>query len=239
MQHQRNTEVTALEDRERIIPTSRGLGARDLGAPDLGARDLGAYGRSVKPMVDRLAGVALTLITLPLVIFVVAAIWARLGRPAIFKQVRVGRFGEEFTVYKFRTMQADRRVARDTISHPERRVNHKSASDPRHTVVGRFLRKWSIDEIPQFWNVAIGDMSLIGPRPELPDVVGRYQPWQHRRHEVKPGLTGLWQVSARGDAPMHEATDVDIAYVDKVSFVEDMKIIFHTPTAVLGSRKGR
>lgn len=82
-------------------------------------------------------------------------------------------------------------------------------------------------------------MSLIGPRPELPDIVGRYQPWQHRRHEVRPGLTGLWQVSARGDAPMHEATDVDIAYVDNVGFVEDIRIILHTPAAVLGSRQGR
>jgi lipopolysaccharide/colanic/teichoic acid biosynthesis glycosyltransferase len=110
--------------------------------------------------------------------------------------------------------------------------------DPRHTELGRFLRKWSLDEIPQFWNLALGHMSLIGPRPELPSIVERYEPWQHRRHEVKPGLTGLWQVSARGDVPMHEATHIDVAYVDDVSLVRDVKIVARTPKAMLGSNKG-
>jgi len=205
--------------------------------PDV--RQAGIYGRVIKPTFDRLAGIALSLITLPLVIVIVPMIWAKLGRPAIFKQVRVGRFGREFTVYKFRTMKADRRAAAVSIDHDDRRVNHKSTADPRHTDIGRFLRKWSLDEIPQFWNVAIGHMSMVGPRPELPSIVDQYEPWQHRRHEVRPGLTGLWQVSARGDAPMHEATDIDVAYVDGVSFIEDVKIMLLTPAAVLGSRKGR
>jgi lipopolysaccharide/colanic/teichoic acid biosynthesis glycosyltransferase len=198
----------------------------------------GTYERALKPVIDRFAGFTLSLVTFPFVMVIVPVIWAKLGRPAIFKQVRVGRFGQEFTVYKLRTMQTDRRAGDVSISHTDRRVNHKSSFDPRHTSLGRFLRKWSFDEVPQFWNVAIGNMSLIGPRPELPKIVNRYEPWQHRRHEVKPGLTGLWQVSARGDAPMHEATNIDVAYVDNIGFTEDLRIVFATPKAALGSRMG-
>ena len=161
-----------------------------------------------------------------------------MGRPAVFRQERVGRFGKTFTVYKFRTMMPDRRAVVVPVDGQDRRVNHKSMDDPRHTDLGRFLRKWSLDEIPQFWNLALGHMSLIGPRPELPSIVERYEPWQHRRHEVKPGLTGLWQVSARGDVPMHEATHIDVAYVDDVSLAQDLKIVIRTPKAMLGSNKG-
>jgi len=200
--------------------------------------DRGVYEIAIKPIVDRLAGIALTVIALPFVIVVVPVIWATLGRPAIFKQARVGRFGEEFTVYKLRTMEGDRRMDQVSISHTDRRVTHKSTTDPRHTSLGRFLRKWSLDEIPQFWNLALGDMSLVGPRPELSQIVDGYAEWQHRRHEVKPGLTGLWQVSARGDGPMHEATDIDIEYVDNVGFGQDLRIVFSTPQAILGTQKG-
>lgn len=204
--------------------------------PDVHVR--GVYESVVKPVVDRLAGVLLSIITFPIVLVVVPVIWATMGRPAIFTQRRVGRFGEEFTVYKFRTMGQDRRTSDTPNVQDDRRVNHKSDVDPRHTDVGRFLRKWSLDEIPQLWNVALGNMSLIGPRPELPSIVERYEPWQHARHEVKPGLTGLWQVSARGDAPMHEATDIDLDYVANVTFTHDFTIALRTPTAVLGSRQG-
>ena len=93
----------------------------------------------------------------------------------------VGLGGEEFTVYKLRTMLPDRRSVAVPIQGRDRRVNHKSPDDPRHVPLGRFLRKWSLDEIPQFWNVALGDMSLVGPRPELPHVVAKYERWQHRR----------------------------------------------------------
>jgi lipopolysaccharide/colanic/teichoic acid biosynthesis glycosyltransferase len=169
---------------------------------------------------------------------VVPLIWWQLGRPAIFKQQRVGRDGREFTVYKLRTMKEDRRKKVAAFEGPDRRVNHKSPDDPRHVPLGRFLRKWSLDELPQFWNVALGHMSLVGPRPELPHIVARYQAWQHRRHAVKPGVTGLWQISERGDVPMHEATDVDIEYVDSVSFRKDLRILLMTVPAALGSNKG-
>lgn len=230
-----------MEDLERSVESlGREVGPDDRATlrvvPDVHVA--GVYEATFKTVLDRVAGVTLSIITFPIVLVILVLIWSSLGRPAIFKQVRVGRFGREFTVYKFRTMAQDRRVDEVGITHIDRRVNHKSMEDPRHTNLGRTLRKWSLDEIPQFWNVALGDMSLIGPRPELPQIVHQYAPWQHRRHEVSPGLTGLWQVSARGDAPMHEATDIDVDYVENVTFMGDLKILIQTPAAALGSRKG-
>lgn len=198
----------------------------------------GLYEKSVKPVIDRIAGVAFSIVTLPLVALIVPGIWATLGGPAIYRQRRLGQHGREFTVYKFRTMETDRRNGTTSISHPDRRQNHKSNDDPRHVPYGRFLRKWSLDEIPQFWNIAFGDMAVVGPRPELPQIVAGYDDWQHRRHEVKPGLTGLWQVTARGDIPMHEGTAIDIDYVEHVTFKSDMWILVNTPAAVLGKQQG-
>jgi lipopolysaccharide/colanic/teichoic acid biosynthesis glycosyltransferase len=221
-------------DTHRGESTAHPVGPRAV--PDVHAH--GPYERFVKPVLDRLAGLVLSILTLPIVLVVVPLIWLSIGRPAIFEQVRIGRFGKEFKVYKFRTMTHDRRAELVPIDHEDRRRNHKSADDPRHTDIGRFLRKWSLDEIPQFWNVLLGSMSLVGPRPELPHITARYEPWQHRRHEVKPGLTGLWQISARGEIPMHEATDIDVDYVDNITFLGDMRIILKTPAAMLGVRRG-
>jgi len=200
--------------------------------------DPGFYERWLKSVLDFVVGVVLSVLLLPVIVLVAVAVMVSVGRPVMFRQTRVGRFGQEFTVLKFRTMAPDRRGGVEPFGGVDRRVSHKSDVDPRHTEVGRFLRKWSLDELPQFWNVARGEMSVVGPRPELPSVVGRYEPWQHRRHEVRPGLTGLWQVSARGDGPMHEATGIDIEYVENVSFVGDLSLLFKTPGAVLVSQKG-
>ena len=214
----------------------------EVGKPRLRAvperRPVGKFERFVKPLVDRVAGAVLSVVTFPILMVVVPAIWATMGFPAIFKQQRIGRHGKEFTVYKLRTMRHDRRVTQLDFAGPDRRQNHKSDNDPRHTRLGRFLRKWSIDEIPQLWNVALGQMSLIGPRPELPHLVANYEPWQHHRHETRPGMTGLWQVTARGDIPMHEATDIDLEYVNTLSFRMDLKILMLTLPAMLGVRKG-
>lgn len=199
---------------------------------------LGPYERLVKPTVDRFIGVVMTILTLPIVLVLLPGIWKTLGSPAIYRQTRVGRLGKEFTVYKLRTMKQDRRASDSDIEHTDRRVNHKSPEDPRHVPYGRFLRKWSLDEIPQFWNMALGQMALVGPRPELPQIVSRYAEWQHRRHEVKPGLTGLWQITERGNVPMHEATHIDIEYVEDVTFLGDLRILVRTPAAVLGRRSG-
>lgn len=201
-------------------------------------RSVGFYERLAKPVMDRIAGVMLSILTFPIALTAMMLIWATMGAPLIYRQRRVGLRGREFTVYKLRTMRHDRRVTQLPYEGPDRRVNHKSPDDPRHTRLGRLLRKWSVDELPQLWNVAIGNMSLVGPRPELPSIVAKYEPWQHERHDVKPGMTGLWQISARGEIPMHEATDIDVAYVRDVSFVGDLKIIFSTIPAMLREQQG-
>ena len=196
----------------------------------------GVYVRLVKPVFDRCVGLIISVLLLPLIGGVALAVRLSLGSPVIFRQRRVGRGGREFDVYKFRTMGQDRRSRREPVPEDRRRV-HKSEDDPRHTAVGRLLRKWSLDELPQFWNVLRGEMSLVGPRPELAEVVARYEPWQHRRHAVKPGLTGRWQVTCRGDGMMHLHTDVDLAYVDGIGARSDLEILLRTIPATL-SRRG-
>jgi lipopolysaccharide/colanic/teichoic acid biosynthesis glycosyltransferase len=206
-------------------------------------RRVTTYERFFKPLIDRTVGTALLLAVLPTLLLVALAVRALLGRSVVFKQRRVGRGGRVFTMYKFRTMHPCRRSARCRRSTPrphapDRRLTHKHPQDPRLTPLGRFLRKWSLDELPQLWNVARGDMSLIGPRPELVDIVDRYESWQHERHAVRPGLTGLWQVLARGDGPMHENTHLDLAYVRQVRFTTDCKILLHTIPVLMGRRTG-
>ena len=170
----------------------------------------------------------------PVIAATAAVVRVTCGSPVLFLQQRVGRDGQPFTVYKFRTMTPDRRAARiEVAADRERRRTHKSPFDPRHTPVGRFLRQTSLDELPQLWNVVIGDMSLVGPRPELVEVVARYKHWQHARHSVKPGVTGAWQISQRGSVPMHEATQVDLDYIRRLSLREDLRILFATPKTLL------
>ena len=133
-------------------------------------------------------------------------------------------------------MLPDRRQAQVPISFPDRRCTHKAKGDPRHTKVGRFLRRWSLDELPQLFNVALGQMSLVGPRPELRSVVTGYEPWQHARHDVKLGVTGLWQVVARGDGPMEQRTDLDIDYARSVCPALDLWIVMATAMALITRR---
>ena len=220
-----------------LVAMDGGRARRDEREGSEALRRVTRYERFVKPVMDRAVGTVLLLAVLPTLLLVALAVRALLGRSVIFKQRRVGRGGRVFTMYKFRTMHPDRRMARLRVA-PERRLTHKHPQDPRLTALGRFLRKWSLDELPQLWNVARGDMSLIGPRPELVDIVDRYESWQHERHAVKPGLTGLWQVLARGDGPMHENTHLDLAYVRQVRFTTDCKILLHTIPALLGRRTG-
>lgn len=202
------------------------------------ARIGGIYSRAIKPVLDRIvAGVALVILAVPLGI-VALMIVASMGGPVLFRQQRVGLNGEPFTVLKFRTMRHDRRVNAMPVEF-DRRQTHKSADDPRHTGVGRFLRKWGIDELPQLINVVRGQMSIVGPRPELCDVVERYaDPSLHDRHLVRPGLTGLWQISARGDGLMHENAEWDLEYLRQMSFRRDVSIVVQTPFAMLNGRTG-
>jgi lipopolysaccharide/colanic/teichoic acid biosynthesis glycosyltransferase len=200
-------------------------------------RPTGVYATVVKPVFDRVIGLCIFIVLLPLIAVVALVVRFSLGSPVLFRQRRVGLSGRQFDVYKFRTMGRDRRSQRVEIS-TDRRRTHKSKDDPRHTRIGRFLRKWSLDELPQLWNIVRGDMSLVGPRPELVDIVARYEPWQHQRHLVRPGLTGLWQVSERGTGMMHLHTDVDLEYIRKIGFLTDVRILLQTLPAVL-RREGK
>lgn len=198
----------------------------------------GIYLQWVKPIGDRLAAaLALTVLAVPM-IALAGLVYLSMGRPILFRQTRVGQNGKEFDVLKFRTMNADRRQRSATVSD-DKRLTHKSERDPRHTRVGRWLRRYSLDELPQLLNVLRGDMSLVGPRPELVSVVEKhYTEALHQRHLVKPGLTGLWQVSARGEGPMHENGHWDIDYVKRVSPATDFSIVLKTPLVMFGRRAG-
>lgn len=199
----------------------------------------GPYVRLGKPVLDTvLAAVALVLL-LPVMGVVAMAVYASMGGPVIFGQTRIGLDGEPFTVLKFRSMHADRRRLDPGYDGADRRLTHKSARDPRLTPTGRVIRKLSLDELPQLINVLRGEMSIVGPRPELPSVIERhYSPWQHRRHVVKPGITGLWQTTERRDGMMHEYVDVDLDYVDSVSLRTDLRIIVRTIPAALATNQG-
>lgn len=214
----------------------------------------GFYERRVKGALDRVIAVVLLVVTAPLLCLAAAAVLVALGRPVILRQERIGQGGRPFTIRKLRTMQACRRACdrragcegqagaghAERREAPDRRLTHKHPCDPRLVPVGRFLRRWSLDELPQLYNVLRGEMTLVGPRPELPRIVARYEQWQHARHLVKPGITGLWQITHRGigGRQMHECTDVDLLYVRDLSFRLDLRLLLLTVPAALGLRRG-
>ena len=156
--------------------------------------------------------------------FIVLAIRTDSKGPAVFKQKRVGRDGKIFLMYKFRTMFKDTPRFKEAPDTPE---------DPRITRVGRFLRKYSLDEIPQLLNVIKGDMSMVGPRPEMPFIVDRYEEWQRRRLSVKPGITGLWQIVGRKKLPLSMNLEYDFYYIKNQSLLLDLIILWKTIPAVL------
>jgi lipopolysaccharide/colanic/teichoic acid biosynthesis glycosyltransferase len=203
----------------------------------LSRRRAGAYERLVKPVTDKILAVILLVVLSPILAVVALLVRVSLGRPIVLRQRRVGRNGELFVLHKFRTMHPDRRRDAADFSGDDRRHTHKHPGDPRLTAIGRTLRKWSLDELPELWDVLTGKLSIVGPRPELEHIVANYETWQHDRHLVKPGLTGLWQVEARGDGEMHEHTNLDIEYVNRIGLRTDMKIMLLTIPAVL-ARKG-
>ena len=204
-------------------------------SPSLGTAE-GAYVRIWKPGADRVLALILILLSAPGMALLAVVIRVTLGQGVLFRQSRIGQHGRPFNVLKFRTMLPERRRAQVAIPFPDRRCTHKAKNDPRHTSLGRFLRRWSLDELPQLFNVVRGQMSLIGPRPELPSVVARYEPWQAVRHSVKPGMTGLWQVVARGDDPMEDRIDLDIYYAESLCGALDLKILMATAKAVIVRR---
>lgn len=206
--------------------------------PDAVTAPSGVYVRVAKPILDRVIAVAAAVVAAVPMIVIAGIVAVSMGRPVLFRQRRVGRDGETFEVLKFRTMRPDRRGGQQMLVETDRRTTHKSSRDPRHTEMGRFLRRYSLDELPQIFNVLQGEMSIVGPRPELPAVVEHYPPGLDRRHVVKPGLTGLWQINGRGDGPMHEHGEWDLAYVERVSLLTDLSIIVRTPRAMFGQNPG-
>lgn len=178
--------------------------------------------------------VGLAVVAVPLVVLA-AAIRAADGGPALFRQTRIGRYGRPFTMYKLRTMVSDAEQRRASLEphNPIAGPAFKLPRDPRVTRIGAVLRRWSVDELPQLLNVLRGEMSLVGPRPPLPDEVARYEPWQRRRLSVRPGLTGLWQVSGRADLPFDQWIQLDLQYVDSWSLWLDARLLARTVPAVV------
>ena len=189
----------------------------------------------VKGAFDRVSAAAALILLAPLMAGITLAIRLGDGGPAIFRQTRVGKDGDPFLVCKFRTMVADAEQRRAELqAHNEGGgLLFKMRNDPRITPVGRWLRKYSLDELPQLWNVLKGDMSLVGPRPALLAEAALYGSYVRRRLVVKPGITGLWQVSGRSDLPWEEAVRLDLRYVENWSFALDLQILWKTMSAVI------
>lgn len=197
------------------------------------------YARFVKPILDRIGAGFLLVLLSPLIGAIWLAILRRLGRPAFFIQERVGRNGQTFSMYKFRTMRPDRRTGAREIPFADRRNTHKSEADPRHTPLGRTLRRTGLDELPQLWNVVRGEMSLVGPRPELVAVVSADGLWDHPRHSVRPGITGLWQLSPARNHRLSKNIHHDLNYLEAMSLATDTKILLKTlATPFKSSQRG-
>jgi lipopolysaccharide/colanic/teichoic acid biosynthesis glycosyltransferase len=183
-------------------------------------------------------GVSVTMLVALSPLFLAVAAGRKLtdGGPILFWQTRVGKWGREFPFPKFRSMTVDAETIKDSIldqSHHEDSITFKMKKDPRVTWIGRIIRKLSIDELPQLWNVLMGDMSLVGPRPPVPREVAQYTLSDRRRLDVTPGLTCFWQVSGRGDIPFPEQVELDVQYIESQSLWVDIKVLFKTIPAVL------
>lgn len=196
------------------------------------------YG-SVKRGMDILFSLLGILVSFP--VWVVAAVLIKCESrgPIIFRQVRVGKGEKPFILYKFRSMQLGAEEMKEKLKHLSTVEGpiFKIKDDPRVTRIGRFLRRSTLDELPQLINVLKGEMSLVGPRPPLPEEVAVYNPLQKRRLEVTPGLTCLWQVSGRSEVSFSEWIQLDLYYIQHQSFLLDMKILIRTLPAVF-SRRG-
>ncbi|MEW6400368.1 MAG: sugar transferase [Chloroflexota bacterium] len=202
---------------------------------DLRASAIDDYQRMMKRAFDFVFGLTALLAALPFMAVSALMVLLEDGRPVLFKQKRVGENGRLFEMLKFRTMIKNAEQLQSQVEKRDADGNliHKSKDDPRVTRVGRFLRRFSLDELPQLFNIVRGDMSLVGPRPEMPYLVEKYQPWQRKRFAVPPGLTGWWQVSGRSDKPMHLHTEEDLYYIQNYSLWLDIQILLRTVWVVL------
>jgi exopolysaccharide biosynthesis polyprenyl glycosylphosphotransferase len=201
--------------------------------------EISSLWRVAKRLFDLLFSLVFIAIFSPIYILIAIAVLVTSGRPIIYKQKRVGLRGKSFNFYKFRSMVqgADEKVGEVVNKHGSSHVLFKNEEDPRITPLGRFLRKYSLDELPQFFNVLNNTMSVVGPRPALPREVNVYNSIYERRLNAKPGITGPWQISGRSDLDLKTSVALDLNYLTNWSFTRDLWIIFSTVGAVL-KRKG-
>jgi lipopolysaccharide/colanic/teichoic acid biosynthesis glycosyltransferase len=194
---------------------------------------------AAKRALDLVVAATLLLVLLPLFAAIAIAIRLETNGPVLYRGDRVGRFGRPFTMVKFRSMRANcdqgahAAFVRNLLQDGATCDVYKVPNDPRITRVGAFLRRTSLDELPQLWNVLCGDMTLVGPRPDVPYAVDKYADWMHRRLDAKPGMTGLWQVSGRSRLSLLEMYRLDVAYVNSASLAGDLRILVRTPAALL------
>ena len=192
-----------------------------------------------KRLID-LAGALLLLVMLsPLFLLIGALIKLESDGPAFFPQTRVGKWGKQFTMYKFRSMCADAERRKDDLLDQNEMhggVIFKMKRDPRITRIGRIIRRGSLDELPQLWNVLKGEMSLVGPRPPVPPEVQTYSLGERRRLDVKPGITCIWQVSGRSQLTFQQQVELDVTYIESQSIRGDLKLLLKTVPAVLTGR---
>lgn len=195
--------------------------------------------RMAKRLMDITVSLIMLILLSPLLALTALIIKVTDFGPVFYRQIRIGKHGKEFMTYKFRSMKEDadkkvEQVAR--MSHHENSLSYKVKQDPRMTLFGRFIRKSSIDELPQLWNVLTGDMSLVGPRPHVHREVDQYTLTDRKRLDVVPGITCIWQISGRADIAFPEQLELDLAYIESQSLWTDIKILFKTIPAVLLAR---
>ena len=183
-----------------------------------------------KRSFDLIFGLLALILTLPIMTLCALLVYLYDGSPVIFRQTRVGKDGQLFDMFKIRTMVKNAERLQNQIEMRDGSGNlvHKMKNDPRVTRVGRILRRFSLDELPQLFNVLAGTMSLVGPRPEIPSLAEKYQPWQRKRFEVLPGITGWWQVNSRDDRPMYLHIEDDLYYIQNYSIWLDIQILLRT-----------
>jgi exopolysaccharide biosynthesis polyprenyl glycosylphosphotransferase len=192
-----------------------------------------------KRLFDIIVSALLLILLIPVLLTVMLLIYLDSPGGVLFSQQRVGKQGRCFTIWKFRSMCVDAEQRKDALrekNEVDGGITFKIEDDPRVTRFGRIIRKSSIDELPQLWNVLIGDMSLVGPRPALPDEVVQYTPFECQRLGVKPGITGLWQILGRSKLPFSKQVELDIKYINTSSFGHDLLILLKTIPAVLTGR---
>ena len=197
-----------------------------------------SFYEAIKRLIDIICSFVGILVLSPLFIVIAIIIKFTSKGPVFFSQKRVGRNGKEFDMYKFRSMVVnaeelkEKLAAQNEMSGPM----FKMKDDPRVTKVGKFIRKTSLDELPQLWNVLKGDMSLVGPRPSLPKEVAQFEDWMYKRLEVKPGLTCYWQVSGRNNIDFEDWMKLDVKYVEERNLWIDIKLIFKTVGVLFGDK---